>query len=109
MTRISTYAILVLTVATVLFFVFSEESRLKARWMLNTVIGKETWLATIYPNKEDMGVFREVGHFKSLNECRDAAQKELSRISVAGVYECGLNCETLSKLPGVLFCQETRH
>lgn len=91
----------------------TEDQRLKVEWKIKSITGKETWLATIYPNKYDLTISRDIGWFKTLPECRTASQRELSLIGTPypekGDYECGLNCDTLSKLPGLWICAETLH
>lgn len=68
----------------------------------------DTWDGHIYPDRNDIGKFRYVGRFDSLEACRAAALSELERFHGvdAGDYECGKNCKG-DPLAGNLLCEET--
>jgi hypothetical protein len=91
----------------------TEEQRMKTNWKVKHIMGKESWLATIYPDKHNLTLSRDLGWFVSLSDCRTAARGELSLNKTpypeVGDYECGLNCDTLSSLPGLWICEETMH
>lgn len=105
--------VLIFLISLLSLFGCTEEQRMKANWKFKRITGRESWLATVYPNKHDLTVSRDLGWFPSLADCRTAAQRELSLNSTPypemGDYECGLNCETLSKWPGLWICEETMH
>lgn len=85
----------------------------RARQQYKYWTGQSTWLATVYPNREDLTVSRDIGWFKTLEECRASCLQHLSMIGspypTVGDYECGLNCDSSSEWPGFWICQETLH
>jgi hypothetical protein len=91
----------------------TEEQRLKLEWKIKSITGKETWLATIYPDKNNLTISKDIGWFQTLPECRIASQRELLLMGTPypqnGDYECGLNCDSLSDLPAIWICAETLH
>lgn len=54
----------------------------------------DSWTGIIYPDKSNLSNFKNIGEFKSLEECRNAALNALRKISSIsqGDFECGLNC-----------------
>ena len=69
----------------------------------------EEWRGVVYPNRDDLTKYREIGNFDSLEECRAAA---LSAIEAKGWggradYECGLDCEARLGAGGPLVCEKT--
>lgn len=63
----------------------------------------DSWTGIVYPDKSNLSNFKNIGEFKSLDECRNEAIYFLRRISAqsSGDFECGLNCKGLT-------CEETR-
>ncbi len=55
----------------------------------------EEWEGFVYPNRGNLLVDIPIGTFKSLQECRAAAQARLEQLGALerGDYECGLNCK----------------
>ena len=71
--------------------------------------GEEKWEGFVYPNKNDLTVYRNIGVYESLESCRSATWYMLSEISSIerGDYECGLNCEYRSGMGGIKICEKT--
>lgn len=63
----------------------------------------------MYPNKNDLTQHRNLGAFRTLEECRAAARGFLSELNALdrGDYECGKNCDDGSRLRGIKVCEET--
>ena len=61
-----------------------------------------SWTGIVYPDRSILSNFKNIGEFKSLDECRNEAIYFLRRISAqySGDFECGLNCQGLT-------CEET--
>ena len=55
----------------------------------------ERWTGIVYPEKSNLSNFRNIGEFKSLDECRNEAIYTLKKIAASsqGDFECGLNCK----------------
>ena len=102
----------VLVLVCLLLAACTESQRLSIWQNAKYYAGRNTYLATIYPDKYNLTVSRDLGWFTSLEGCRGAALKELdllhSPYPAVGDYECGLNCGTLSDWPGWV-CLETLH
>ena len=62
----------------------------------------DQWTGIIYPDKSNLSNFKNIGEFKSLEQCRNEAISVLYKIVAEhkGDFECGLNCK------GVV-CEET--
>lgn len=61
-------------------------------------IKPDTWLAYVYPDKNDLMHEIPVGYYQSLELCRVEAMLYISNQKlVSAAYKCGLNCDTLSK------------
>ena len=73
----------------------------------------ERWDAFVYPDKTRLSFSARLGPFQSLDECRANAKARLYEFSkqtlpgIEGDYECGKNCDDVSKLGGVAICKET--
>jgi hypothetical protein len=54
----------------------------------------DSWIGIIYPDKSDLSNFKNIGEFKTLDECRNESIHFLRGISAqySGDFECGLNC-----------------
>ena len=67
------------------------------------------WEGFVYPDKNDLTVYRNIGVYESLESCRAASLNTLSQISTIekGDYECGLNCENRSGMGGIKVCEKT--
>jgi hypothetical protein len=54
----------------------------------------DSWTGIIYPDKSDLSNFKNIGEFKTLEECRNESIHFLRGISAqySGDFECGLNC-----------------
>jgi hypothetical protein len=90
----------------------TQLSRFLSRTVLAAVLsgwGSESWEGFVYPNRNDLTRHRNLGLFKSLEECRVAAQGMLAELNALdrGDYECGKNCEDGSRMGGVKVCEET--
>lgn len=70
---------------------------------------KEEWEGFVYPDRQNLRQHQAIGVFPSLEACRAAAVSTLRRVSSLqdGDYECGLNCEARSDLPGIRVCEKT--
>lgn len=70
---------------------------------------KEEWEGFVYPDRQNLRKHQAIGVFPSLEACRAAAVSTLRRVSSLqdGDYECGLNCEASSTLPGIKVCEKT--
>jgi len=68
----------------------------------------DRWQGTVYPNKQSLTNYRNIGEFASLEECRNACLNYLEDINALeiGDYECGKNCKYNSDLD-VYVCKET--
>jgi len=56
--------------------------------------GSDRWTANVYPNTEDMEVYRTLGPYNSQHDCSANAQALLVEKGWrSGAFECGLNCE----------------
>ena len=68
----------------------------------------EEWEGFVYPNRNNLLVDIPIGTFKSLQECRAAAQAMLERLGALerGDYECGLNCKRREG-SHLLICERT--
>ena len=62
----------------------------------------DSWTGIVYPDKLNLSNFKNIGEFKSLEECRNESVYFLRKISAqySGDFECGLNCKGLT-------CEET--
>jgi hypothetical protein len=62
----------------------------------------ERWTGIVYFDKSNLSNFKNIGEFKSLEECRNEAIYLLRSNSSqsSGDFECGLNCNGLT-------CEET--
>ncbi len=68
-----------------------------------------TWDAFVYPDANDLFQYDNIGEFKSLEECRAAAKKELKRIHAEeprGLFQCGEDCISKSGLHTVTACKK---
>ena len=71
--------------------------------------GSDSWEGFVYPNKNNLTHHRNLGKFKSLEECRAAARGVLAELKALdrGDYECGKNCDDGSRMGGIKVCEET--
>ncbi len=62
----------------------------------------DRWTGIVYPDRSNLSNFKNIGEFKSLDECRNESIYFLRKISAqsSGDFECGLNCKGLT-------CEET--
>jgi hypothetical protein len=62
----------------------------------------DSWTGIVYPDRSNLSNFKNIGEFKSLDECRSKSIYFLREISAqsSGDFECGLNCKGLT-------CEET--
>jgi len=62
----------------------------------------DSWTGIVYPDKSNLSNFKNIGEFRSLEECRNESIYFLRRNSdqYVGDFECGLNCKGLT-------CKET--
>ena len=51
---------------------------------------EETWTGFVYPDKNDLSIYKSIGTFKTLKQCRSASLSSIDRYK--GDFECGLNC-----------------
>ena len=56
----------------------------------------DEWLGYAFPNPDNLLIHREVGRFKTQQECDEASMSILESLNVldVGYYECGKNCES---------------
>ena len=56
----------------------------------------DEWLGFAFPDKGNQMICREVGKFKTQQECDAAAMSILKSLNALenGYYECGKNCKT---------------
>ena len=66
----------------------------------------DEWTGFVYPNRNNLENHIEIGTFKKLDECRNAAISIMQNNgwAVEGDFECGLNCNRKT-MPMV--CKET--
>jgi hypothetical protein len=69
-------------------------------------LAAESWSGFVYPDRGNLQRHIEIGPYKGLEECRQAALRALSTTVTPGDYECGLNCRTQAGLT-VKVCKET--
>ena len=62
----------------------------------------DSWTGIVYPDRSNLSNFKNIGEFKSIDECRNELIYFLRKISAqsSGDFECGLNCKGLT-------CEET--
>jgi hypothetical protein len=68
-------------------------------------------MAFLYPEGDTFSGI-ELGEFETLEACRSAALRSVSRMAGGGTYECGKNCrpdESTANLVGgpLYICEET--
>ncbi len=70
----------------------------------------DKWMATVYPDKNDLTIHRNLGEYNSLNACRDAIYTYMQDMNIleTGDYECGKNCRQKSGM-SFYICEETLH
>lgn len=68
---------------------------------------KQDWQGFVYQDKHNLANDIKLGHFSSLEECRNFSHKALAELNslTTGDYECGLNCKVNGA--GPLICEET--
>ena len=68
---------------------------------------KQDWQGFVYQDKHNLANDIKLGHFSSLEECRNFSHKALAELNslTTGDYECGLNCKVNGA--GPLVCEET--
>lgn len=69
----------------------------------------ERWTGVVYPDRGNLLLYRELGEFASLEECRESAQSYLREIGAAerGDYECGKNCRRSDAFSLLKVCEDT--
>jgi len=73
---------------------------------------KQDWQGFVYQDKNNLTHDIKLGHFSTLEECRNFSHKALAELNAltSGDYECGLNCKQMFPELGeqsVLVCKET--
>lgn len=85
------------------------------RWLLAmlavstlTACESHPWTGFVYPDRANLLDHRELGAFRTLDDCRASANLYLRDIAAteSGTYECGRNCRRRDGLT-VLVCDET--
>jgi hypothetical protein len=68
---------------------------------------KQDWQGFIYQDKNNLTNDIKLGHFSSIEDCRNSSHKALTKLNAlsTGDYECGLNCKLNGG--GPLICEET--
>lgn len=68
---------------------------------------KQDWQGFVYQDKNNLAKDIKLGHFSTLEECRNFSHKTLAELNAlsSGDYECGLNCKLNGG--GPLICEET--
>ena len=58
----------------------------------------DEWLGFAFPDKGNLLIHREVGRFKTQQECDEASMSILKSLNALdnGYYECGKNCKSES-------------
>lgn len=69
----------------------------------------DRWEGFVYPNKNNLSTFVNIGSFETLESCRAKSIARLDALSkrLTGDYECGKNCDSGAKLGGLKICEET--
>ena len=69
---------------------------------------EEVYDGFVYPDKENLFDYRNVGQFSTPEKCKKAAKKELELLhaSSTGYYKCGINCVSKSGLRTVTACKD---
>ncbi len=69
----------------------------------------EKWEGFVYPDKNDLTVYKNIGVYNSLEACRSASLNKLSALGATnrGDYECGLNCKK-GNVGSVKICEQTK-
>ena len=69
----------------------------------------DSWLTTIYPNKENLAEYQNLGPYLSIDTCRQAAAHNLqiNGWEETGTYECGLNCTLDVYAEKMFICEDT--
>ncbi len=66
--------------------------------ILFTVIsgcGGDSWEGIVFPNKNKLLMYRSIGPYETLEECKKASMEKLETMNALdiGYYECGKNCK----------------
>ena len=69
----------------------------------------DSWLTTVYPDKENLSEYHNLGPYLSLETCRQAAAHNLqiNGWEETGTYECGLNCKLDVYTEKTFICEDT--
>ena len=69
---------------------------------------KSPWMGFVYPNRNNLLIYENIGTFRNLKECRDASIARLEELGPLsrGDYECGKDCKP-SKYSDAFICEET--
>jgi len=72
-----------------------------------TGCGDDEWQGYVYPDKSNLLNDERIGSFDTLESCREAANRYISRLAspITATYECGLNCEPYGS--GLSVCEKT--
>ncbi|NQY43611.1 MAG: hypothetical protein HRT87_09740 [Legionellales bacterium] len=67
-----------------------------------------TWDGFVYPDRNNLFNYSNIGEFESLEKCRIASKDELKRLRAeeVGLYQCGKDCITSTGLHTVAACKE---
>lgn len=79
-------------------------------WLVLLLVScRSEWLATVYPDADNLVDHRHLGTFPSLEGCRLAARNYLRDIGAlaTGDYECGKNCKQSAVDPELYICDDT--
>lgn len=83
-----------------------------------TGCSNRTWQGVLYPDREDLTYWIELGTFQDLGACKASAKMILGQLQIArsftteeepppeGTYECGRGCKPLNEY-GIRICDET--
>jgi len=81
--------------------------RLAALTLVAVALGcKSEWHGFVYPDRDNLLTYRDIGVYSTLEDCRAAARAALASANATdrGDYECGKNCRPSG---GIHVCDET--
>lgn len=79
--------------------------------LILTGCGNTTWDGFVYPSKDDLFRYDNIGEFKTLEACKKACQDKLEELKASdrGYWQCGKNCVDDRGAKNVQSCKEVVH
>lgn len=67
------------------------------------------WIGILYPDKDNLTDHMLMGHFETLEQCRERTLMVILRLShmSQSTYECALNCERPRSMDAPMVCERT--